>query len=237
VKLSNGLGGVCYTPIKSMPEAVCCPSSARAMPASGKLKGMAVNSVLEEMFSGNPLKKTLGIAAVNALSNMCWSLNSPTDYRIIQDMDATDAVPIPEEAYVVLVGALIPYLQRLKKRERPFCVLEMDPRTLKPDEMPFYAPAEQAPEKAPLADILVITGTTLLNDTLEDLLSLARPGANIVVVGPTASMLPEAFFRRGVHVIGGVRVTKPDELLDIIGEAGSGYHFFGKSAERTVICR
>lgn len=26
VKLSNGAGGLCATPIKSVPEAVCCPS-------------------------------------------------------------------------------------------------------------------------------------------------------------------------------------------------------------------
>ncbi len=237
VKLSNGFGGVCYTPIKSMPEAVCCPSSAKAMPTSGKLRGMPVDDALKEMFSGNPLKKTLGIAVVNALSNAYWSVNPPSGYRMIHDMDATDAVPIPDEAFVVLVGALIPYLRRLKKRGRPFCVLEMDPRTLKSDEMPYYAPAEQAPEKVPLADMLVVTGTTLINDTLEDLISYAKPGATIVVVGPTVSMLPDAFFRRGVHAVGGVRVTKPDELLDIVGEAGSGYHFFGKSAERTVICR
>ncbi len=237
VKLSNGFGGVCYTPIKSLPEAVCCPSSARAMPASGRMKGMAVTSVLDEMFAGNELKQTLGIAVVNALSNLCWSVQPPTDYRLIRDMDATDAVPLPDEAFVVLVGALIPCLQRLKKRARPYCVLEMDSRTLKPDELPFYAPADQAPAKVPLADILVITGTTLINNTLEDLLSLARLDAKIVVVGPTASMLPQAFFRRNVEAIGGVRVTRPDDLLDMIGEAGSGYHFFGKSAEKTVACR
>lgn len=28
VKLSNGAAGVCFTPVKEIPEAVCCPSSA-----------------------------------------------------------------------------------------------------------------------------------------------------------------------------------------------------------------
>ena len=31
VKLNTGQGGLCFTPIKSIPEAVCCPSSARAL--------------------------------------------------------------------------------------------------------------------------------------------------------------------------------------------------------------
>ena len=49
VKLSTGHGGVCYTPVKEMPEAVCCPSSARAMPLSGRLKGRtAAESALKQ---------------------------------------------------------------------------------------------------------------------------------------------------------------------------------------------
>ncbi|MGH6991582.1 MAG: enolase N-terminal-like fold-containing protein, partial [Stellaceae bacterium] len=35
VKLSNGCTGSCATPIKTIPEAVCCPSSAMAMPFPG----------------------------------------------------------------------------------------------------------------------------------------------------------------------------------------------------------
>jgi hypothetical protein len=36
-------------------------------------------------------------------------------------------------------------------------------------------------------------------------------------------------------VIGSISVTKPDGLLDIISEGGSGYDFFVKNAEIIVI--
>ena len=85
------------------------------------------------------------------------------------------------------------------------------------------------------ADLLVITGVTILNNTLPGRRQMAKPGAEILIPGPTASMLPEAFFARGVTMLGGIQVTKPDELLNIISEGGSGYHFFGRYAERTVI--
>jgi uncharacterized protein len=234
-KLSNGCGGMCFTPVKSMPEAVCCPSSAKAMPYAGKIRGMPVKKALEEMFTGNPLKKALGIAVINALSSAVWSEESPRGYKITKNKDALDGIGIKEDANVVLVGALIPYLKLLKTRTKHFCVLEMDAATLKADELPFFAPADRAPEKVPLADTLIITGTTLINDTLEDLLNMAKPGAEIFLVGPTGSMLPEALFKRGVKRIGGVLVTRADELLDMLAEAGSGYHFFGKSAEKIVI--
>jgi len=32
VKLDTGAAGACATPLRSIPEAVCCPSSAAAMP-------------------------------------------------------------------------------------------------------------------------------------------------------------------------------------------------------------
>lgn len=235
VKLSNGVGGICFTPIKTIPEAVCCPSSAKAMPSSGQLKGKPVRELMEAMYKGNFLRKAIGIAVLNALSQTCWQKNPPQKYEIQNNVDALEVVEIPEDAYVVVVGALAPFIKKLKKRDKHFTILEMDPSTLKQDEMPFYVHGSQAPEFVPRADVLVITGTTLINDTLDDLLSLAKPGAHIVIVGPTASLLPDAFFKRGVDIIGGISVTNPDELLDLLAEAGSGYHFFGKSADRTVI--
>jgi uncharacterized protein (DUF4213/DUF364 family) len=235
VKLSNGHGGICFTPIKSIPEAVCCPSSARAMPDSGRMKGENVTSFLDNMLAGNPLRKTIGIAALNALSSAYWAGKPEVGYRIRTDVDVLDNIDLPDDAYVAVVGALIPFVKVLKKRGRPFSILELDPRTLKEDEMPFFVPPEKAAEKIPQADLLVITGTTLINDTLAGILQLKKPGARVIVVGPTASMLPDAFFERGVTVLGGIMVTDPDRVLDLIAEGGSGYHFFGKGAERTAI--
>ncbi|HOC46085.1 MAG TPA: DUF364 domain-containing protein, partial [Syntrophorhabdaceae bacterium] len=67
------------------------------------------------------------------------------------------------------------------------------------------------------------------------LLRMRRREARAVVVGPTVSMLPYAFFRRGVNAMGGILVTDADSVLDVLAEGGSGYHFFGKGADRIVI--
>jgi uncharacterized protein (DUF4213/DUF364 family) len=235
VKLSGGTGGLCFTPIKALPDAVCCPSSARAMPASGKLKGRKAMEFVDEMLSGNPLKKSMGIAVLNALSVMCWKERPPVAYSIKTGVDATDEVAIPADEYVVVVGALVPVLRALKQRNKPFGILELDPLTLKADEMKYYIPPVLAPEKTPRAGVLIITGTTLINDTLEELLRMRKPDARVIVMGPTASMLPGAFFRHGVGLLGGVIVTEPDRVLDVIAEGGSGYHFFERGAERVVI--
>jgi uncharacterized protein (DUF4213/DUF364 family) len=235
VKLSNGSGGMCFTPIKEIPQAVCCPSSLRALPWSGKFKGRLVTDFLDSLFDTSPMKRAVGIAIVNALSASCWKLDPPVEYSLERGPDALETIEIPGDANVVVIGALVPILQRLKKRGTPFSIIEMDPRTLKADEMPFWVPVDRTAEVVPKADLLIITGTSLLFHSLEPILASAKPGAQIIVVGPTASMLPGAFFRRGVTVLGGDLVSRPDDLLDILSEGGSGYHFFGKSADRIII--
>jgi uncharacterized protein len=103
--------------------------------------------------------------------------------------------------------------------------------------MPFYRPAAMAPEIVPAADVLLITGATLLNDTLEDLLALARPEARVTVLGPTVGMLPDALLARGADILGSVRITEPDAFLDLLAEGGSAPHFLGRSAEKIVLAR
>jgi uncharacterized protein (DUF4213/DUF364 family) len=235
VKLSTGHGGVCYTPVKEMPEAVCCPSSARAMPLSGRLKGRTAAEYLEYIFDKNILKRTLGIAALNALSTLYWQLKPPTDYTIQYGYNAFDDVDPRRYDYSVVVGALVPMLKKLISADADFTVMEMDSRTLKGKELDHYLPPSEADKCVPKADLMVITGVTVLNDTLLGLLEKRKPGAEIIVTGPTVSMLPDAFFKRGVTSLGGIVVTKADELLDLLCEGGSGYHFFGKYAEQTVV--
>ena len=235
VKLSTGHGGLCFTPVKEIPEAVCCPSSAKAMPLSGKLSGRSVKSYLDDLSHENILRKTLAIATLNALSACYWEGNKNLEYKIEIDVDSFDVMEVPKGKKSVVIGALVPMLKKLLAADADFKVLEMDSRTLKGKELEHFAPSKDANVYLPDSDLDVITGVAILNDTLPDLLAMCKPGADILVTGPTAGMIPDAFFKRGVTIMGGILVTKPDELLDVISEGGSGYHFFGKSAERIVI--
>lgn len=237
VKLTTGHAGACATPIKSIPEAVCCPSSAMAMPFPGKMKGKPARDAIKEAFSDHGIRRGVGIAAVNALAELCWERRPHPLVELKRGIDAFDANIFRSDDLAVVVGAFVPFLKELKRRNQPFLVLEKDPDTLKPEELPFYRPAEMAREVVPQADVLLITGTTLLNDTLEDLLSWARPDARVTVVGPTVGLLPDAFLKRGADILGGVCITQPDEFLDLLAEGGSGYHFFGRVAEKIVLQR
>ena len=240
VKLAAGrgaaVGGTCATPRDAIPADICCPVSARAA-GYRPLAGRPAAELMAEAVSGNGLGRAVGIATLNALTELCWQRRPHPEMSLVPGADAFDATEFHDGDRVVLVGAFIPFLKDLKRRRQPFLVLEQNPGALKPEEMPFYRPADLAPEIVPGADVLLITGSTLLTDTLEDLLALARPEARVTVVGPTVGLLPDAFLARGADILGSVRVTQPDTFLDLLAEGASAPHFLGACAEKIVLAR
>jgi uncharacterized protein (DUF4213/DUF364 family) len=230
------IAGTCATPRDAIPGDVCCPVSARAA-GFQTLAGRPAAEVMQGALAENGLSRAVGIATLNALAELCWNRRPHPGVALSPGTDAFDASDIREGERVVLVGAFIPFLKELKRRKQPYLVLEQNPAALKPEEMAFYRPADLAREVVPTADVLLITGATLLNDTLEDLLALAGPTARVTVLGPTVGMLPDAFLARGTDILGSVRITRPDEFLDLLAEGGSAPHFLGRSAEKIVLAR
>ena len=237
VKLTAGTAGTCATPREAIPGDVCCPVSARAVPFPGALKGRPAAEVMRDALSPDALRRAVGIATLNALAELCWPRRPNADIELLPGADAFDATDFSAEDRVVVVGAFVPFLKELKRHRQPFLVLEQNPALLKPEEMPFYRPAEEAREVVPDADVLLVTGATLLNDTLEDLLAWARPEARVTVVGPTVGMVPDAFLARGADILGSVRIKDPDAFLDLLAEGGSAPHFLGRTAEKIVLAR
>lgn len=232
VKLSTGHGGMCATPIKAIPQAVCCPSSAKEMPFSGKMKGRSVEWILEKLDSPSVLLKTIAIATLNALSSIEYEKGL---YNIDHETDSFDTVELTKDSVVVVVGALVPIIRKALKAECTLYILEKDKATLKGKELDHFVEADRYREVVPKATHLIITGTTLINDTLNGLLEVASEDADIIVTGPTSSMIPDILFKHKVNKLGGDIVRDPDECLDILAEAGSGYHLFGKSTEKILI--
>ena len=114
---------------------------------------------------------------------------------------------------------------------------EQKKETLKTDEMRFYAPAEQAKQVLPCCDTVIITGASIVNNTIEDLLNLTRPGANVLVTGPTASILPDALFARNATIVSGVKVTDPDLVIDLLSEGVGAYHLFSRCVRKINILK
>ncbi len=234
VKLSDGSGGVAYTPTADMHSATCCPTMAAERPAPVLLKGMTVSNALSQARE-SALGNVVQLVIMNALSSRFVTSDR---YHIVYDTDSIDLIDLKRAGRIGMVGAFIPFLKVLKSIPGiNLTVVEQKKETLKADEMCFYVPAEQAKQVLPCCDTVIITGASIANNTIEDLLSLTRPGANVLVTGPTASILPDALFARNATMVSGVKVTDPDLTIDLLSEGVGAYHLFNRCVRKINILK
>ncbi|MEN6300397.1 MAG: DUF364 domain-containing protein [Anaerolineaceae bacterium] len=92
-------------------------------------------------------------------------------------------------------------------------------------------PEEKAQEFIPQADVIAITGTALINHSIEGLLSLCPSDSIVTVLGPSTPMTP-LLFDHGISFLSGSRVIDEEAAITTIQQGASfpqvkgtmGYH-------------
>ncbi|MGB9628215.1 MAG: Rossmann-like domain-containing protein [Thermodesulfobacteriota bacterium] len=237
VKLSTGQGGCAFTPVGEIPEAVCCPTSAARMPQAGGLEGRTVSEILDYAIDPNVLKSAIGVAILNALTQLIIESERDNEYQITKDEDGFDLLKVEPHETVSLIGAFGPYIRRLKIMGNPFFVIEKNPQTLRPDEIKHFKPESEMRSAFEKSKVLIITGTAIVNHTIDSILSLIKNDIRTAIIGPTASMIPDAFFKRGVNIMAGVKITDSDRMIKILKQGGSAYHLLKECSEKIAFIK
>ncbi|MBS3920829.1 MAG: DUF364 domain-containing protein [Deltaproteobacteria bacterium] len=237
VKLSTGHGGCAFTPIGEVPEAVCCPSSAARMPPAGNLHGKPVSEILNYSLDPNVLKSAIGIATLNGLSQWILESGDEREYEVVKEKDGFDLLDIQPYETVSLVGAFGPYIKRLKAMGNPFYIIEKNRLTLKPDEMKYFKPESEMNTAIEKSQVVIITGTAIVNHTIDAVFSWISNGKRAGIIGPTASLIPDAFFKKGIDVMAGVRILNSDLMLKILKQGGSAYHLLRECSEKIAFVK
>lgn len=232
VLLSDGSCGVATTMANSHHE---CSKDRRDFGdfTPLKIRGQKVADLFDsEKESG--LIMTLKIAVLNALSS---AIIKEPDYRILTDTDPIDLIPSGPGLKITLVGAFHSYIKRIAESGSELKVLELDEKALANGQEQYYIPAKEYQKVIPESDIIIITGMTLVNNTIDGLLSSVPGNATVIVTGPSGSIFPDIFFKYNVKIVGATRVTRPDLLFEIVGEWGAGYHLFRYCAEKICVLK
>jgi uncharacterized protein (DUF4213/DUF364 family) len=69
----------------------------------------------------------------------------------------------------------------------------------------------------PQADVVAITGTSLVNRTFDGLIRHCRPDAFVSMLGPTSPLSP-VFFDYGVDLVAGTQIVDPVAALTVAGQ-------------------
>ncbi len=179
---------------------------------AGTLAGSAASDLLNLIVAGtNPLEKALGLATANALLNPDSSEETEQDSIALMDLSPEDRV--------AMVGYFGPLVQRIQKTGATLRIIEKDPNRTG-DIL------DRTERNKILGDctVAIVTATSILNNTIEELLNCLGSPRHVTVLGPSTPICEEAFVRTPVTHLGGSAIRNPRKIMQIISEGGGTPH-------------
>lgn len=177
----------------------------------GHLHEKSARKLAEYARSDNPLEVSLGVAAINSLLDV-------DEGRCVQANAAEVLAERGRGKTVALVGRF-PFIPRLRPVVGKLLVIEQHPAE-------GEYPAEAAFEILPRADMVAITGSALVNGTLEGLLDACPSGIPVMVLGPSTPLSP-VLFEHGATILSGSRVVDESAAALTIVQAASFHQVAG----------
>jgi hypothetical protein len=181
----------------------------------GHLHEKSARELAEYARSDNLLEASIGVAAINSLLNVDERRAVEiTDLRVLKELGG---LGLGGEEHgrgcnVALVGHF-PFIPKLRPAVGYLWVIEQTPTE---GEYPVEAAADLIPQ----ADVVAITGTALINHTLDSLLALCCPQALVMILGPSTPLSP-VLFAHGATILSGARVVDEPAALRTIGQGAS----------------
>jgi uncharacterized protein (DUF4213/DUF364 family) len=104
---------------------------------------------------------------------------------------------------VGMIGYIPPVVEQLTRLKAQVTIFDKGLTVSGGDGAARVVAMSQQPEILPQCDLMIITGTTLINGSLDHLLELCQNAREIVLVGSSTPMVAEAFRGSGVTALAG----------------------------------
>ena len=214
ILLNEGSTGLAYTFHSDNKLHACCNTL-----ESGSLRGKKAQEIVKFSLSENLLEASVGLATVNALVNQKCKTARGGDILTVMKTRNTDTVG--------MVGFFGPLVEPLKASVKKLYIFEEKSIA----DCPDVYPAEKTTEILPLCNVVILSATTLINKTIDCLLSQAQDARDIIIVGASTPLLPRIFSKRGVTLLSGIQVVDSERVLQIVSEGG-GMRAFKQSIKK-----
>lgn len=196
--LSDGAAGISYVLLPDEKEAAY-----KALQPSNFVGKDPLEFALE--FGGeDPVKEMIGLAAINAI---CQYVIKASRFAIDTATDSLGLLSASAGDRIGMVGLFQPLVETIHKAGAELIIIEKNERLI--EKFPLL-PITLDATKLSNCNKVLCTSTTVLNNSLDEILGHCLPDAFISIIGPTAGYFPDPLFARGVDVLGG-RVVKDGE--------------------------
>jgi uncharacterized protein (DUF4213/DUF364 family) len=165
--------------------------------AAASVEGTDALALAREFDGGDTVRRTLAFAAVNALTRCLFDRAGYVPPRSADSFGALDVRP---GETLGMIGYFAPLVSRLVARGAKLLVVE-----LREDLVRDNGTVRVTTDAAELSHCrqVLATGTLMLNDSLERMLTHCRGAERVSLVGPSVGGPPDPLFARGITLLGG----------------------------------
>jgi len=165
-----------------------------------------------EFGSHDPVKEILSLAAINAI---CQHVMRQTNFAIDEATDSMGLLSVSEGDRIGMVGFFFGLIKTIEKAGAEMVIIEKNQKYIqKYPHLPVTLDASQLST----CNKILCTSTTILNNSLDEILAHCAPEAFVSIIGPTAGYFPDPLFARGVDVVGGRIVKNGTTFLQQLAE-------------------
>jgi len=174
----------------------------------GRLTEKTTLELAEYIKSWNLIEASIGLASINSMITPKGRSN----------VNALDIIIEEGKSKKITMVGVFPRIQEIRSSAKELWVLELNPYLLNPNL--GILPTTAAEYIIPESDIAVITGSTLINKSMEHLLELCRANSlYTIILGPSTPMC-DLLFDYGADMLAGVEVINAESLLKKISQSG-----------------
>ena len=189
-------------------------------PRAGTLRGLSVGEALGFFSQNDLLSRSFALATLNALK-----AHEPDH----DDTDVFDHVSVEGSDSVVMVGYIEPIAAMLQRKGARVAVFEhraLNATVIKPEQDMGMAIKD--------ADIIILTATTIINNTLRDILARPTTARDVILMGPSTPMIPEAFAATPITHLAGSLVIDREKAFQIVMEGGGTQALYRSNAMKKI---
>jgi len=136
-------------------------------------------------------------------------------FEVDSATDSLGLLSICEGDRVGMVGLFFGLTKTIRKANAKLVVIEKNDQMIqKYPNLPITLDAT----KLSTCNKILCTSTTILNDSLDEILAHCSPDAFVSIIGPTAGYFPDPLFARGVDVVGGRIVKNGAQFMQLLKE-------------------
>ncbi|MDI6604595.1 MAG: DUF364 domain-containing protein [Thermoanaerobacteraceae bacterium] len=202
VMLDDGSSGLAYTFINELGP--CCGQ----LEEVGSMIGRDCNSVICWGKKDNILKSTIGVAAINAVIHSdIQEYETGNIINEVKNLNSYDTFG--------MVGYFRPIINVVKQTGAKTYVFERSGK-YEGTTVPDWAIEMYLPQ----CDVVIITGTAIINKTIDHILEMCKNAREVYIVGPSTTMSYEAFEGYNVTKLAGSLVVEPKKALEVVSQGG-----------------